>query len=105
MSILITNIKELVNIEEIPMSFVAGKEMSELKTLKNAWLLIENDRIKDFGSMETLPYDLQSRLSDSGIKHYELFNTTSSPPHIPTSPPAPLSPPAPPSPQVTGHES
>ncbi|MBE0647784.1 MAG: imidazolonepropionase [Bacteroidales bacterium] len=50
MAILITNIKELVNIEESPKPLVAGKEMSNLKTLKNAWLLIEGDRIKDFGT-------------------------------------------------------
>lgn len=49
MAILITNIKELVNIEESPKPLVAGKEMSNLKTLKNAWLLIEGDRIKASG--------------------------------------------------------
>jgi imidazolonepropionase len=30
---------------------VAGNAMSKLKTIKNGWLLIEGDRIKDFGTM------------------------------------------------------
>ena len=51
MAILIKNIKELVQVEEKPQPFVAGKAMLKLTTLKNAWLLIEGDRIKDFGEM------------------------------------------------------
>jgi len=50
MSILITNIKELVNIEGSTNAFVAGAKMSQLKTLKNAWLLIAGGRINDFGA-------------------------------------------------------
>ncbi len=99
-SILITNIKELVNIEENPKPLVAGKEMSHLKTLKNAWLLIEGDKIKDFGSMDTIPSEIQSSLSATGIKHYELFENNSPPSLL--SPPTSLSPPSPP---VMGHES
>jgi len=48
--ILITNIKELVLIEDQPAPFVAGGAMSILKTLKNAWLLIEAGRIKEYGT-------------------------------------------------------
>jgi len=48
--ILIFNIKELVAIDDSNRSFVAGKEMSTLTTLKNAWLLIEGDKIKDYGT-------------------------------------------------------
>ncbi|MBN1199025.1 MAG: imidazolonepropionase [Bacteroidales bacterium] len=48
--ILITHIKELINVDETPRAFVAGNEMSKLKTLKDAWLLIEDGRIKDFGT-------------------------------------------------------
>ncbi len=54
MSILITNIKELIQVEETPRTWVAGKEMSEIKTIKNAWLLTQGDRIADFGTMENL---------------------------------------------------
>lgn len=49
MAILITNIKELVHVEETPHLLAAGREMSQLNTLKNAWLLIEGERIVDFG--------------------------------------------------------
>lgn len=51
MAILIKNIKELVQVEEKPRMMVSGKAMSKLKTIQNAWLLIEGDRIKDFGEM------------------------------------------------------
>lgn len=54
MSILITNIKELIQIEESPKNFVSGKEMSELNTLKNSWLFIKNGIIQSFGSMDQL---------------------------------------------------
>jgi imidazolonepropionase len=51
MPILITNIKELVQVEKIPGPNVAGKEMSTLHTIKNAWLFIRDGRINDFGEM------------------------------------------------------
>lgn len=54
MSILITNIKELIQIEESPKNFISGKEMSELNTLKNSWLFIKNGLIQSFGSMDQL---------------------------------------------------
>ena len=51
MSILITNIKEIIQVEEKPQLFVAGSAMSKLKTIKNGWLQIEGNRIRDFGVM------------------------------------------------------
>jgi imidazolonepropionase len=51
MSILIKNIKEIVQVEDKPQRMVAGKAMSKLKTIQNGWLLIEGERIKDFGTM------------------------------------------------------
>ncbi|MBN1822001.1 MAG: imidazolonepropionase, partial [Prolixibacteraceae bacterium] len=53
--ILLKNIKELIQIREKPVKFVAGKEMAILPTLKNAFLLIQDNRIKDFGPMEKIP--------------------------------------------------
>ncbi len=55
MSILIINIKELIQVEEKAAKWVAGKDMAEIKTIKNAWLLTKDDVIKDFGSMDKLP--------------------------------------------------
>lgn len=55
MQILITNIKELLQIREMTVTKVSGSEMAVLPKLKNAWLLIENDCIADFGTMENCP--------------------------------------------------
>ena len=55
MTTLITNIKELLQVEEQPKEMVCGKDMKVLPTIKNAFLFIENDCIKDFGSMDNLP--------------------------------------------------
>lgn len=52
MKILISNIKELFQVEERPRDFVAGKEMNTLSSLKSAWLYIEDGIIKDFGLMK-----------------------------------------------------
>ena len=52
MAILITNIKELLQIRESIIKKVSGKEMKTLPTLKNAFVLIEDDTIIDFGKME-----------------------------------------------------
>lgn len=55
MRLLIKNIKELLQVREQPVIKVSGKEMKELPTIKNAWLLVENDKIADFGAMEDIP--------------------------------------------------
>ncbi|PHS52228.1 MAG: imidazolonepropionase [Lutibacter sp.] len=55
MTTLITNIKELLQVEITPKEMVCGKEMNILPTLKNAFLLIEDTIIKDFGPMENAP--------------------------------------------------
>ena len=55
MDVLFTNIKELVQIREITVDFLSGKEMNTLPTIKNAFLLVENGLISDFGLMENCP--------------------------------------------------
>ncbi|MFH6996003.1 imidazolonepropionase [Flavobacterium sp. FlaQc-48] len=52
---LITNIQELLQVRKTSVSKVSGKEMAILPTIKNAFLLITDDLISDFGSMENLP--------------------------------------------------
>lgn len=54
MKTLIINIKQLVQVEESPATWVAGKDMSHLNIIPNAWLLIENEHIADFGEMKNL---------------------------------------------------
>jgi len=55
MSKLFTHIQELVGIETISRHKVSGSEMKELHTIKDAFLLIENGLIADFGTMDTMP--------------------------------------------------
>lgn len=59
MQILILNIKKLVQVEEKPTLWKAGNEMSKLKVIDNAYLLLDNGLIADFGSMSKVP-DLSS---------------------------------------------
>ncbi len=65
MKILITNIAELLQVRENNISKVSGKEMAELPLLKNAWLLTEDNRIADFGTMETCPQIQDAQIIDA----------------------------------------
>lgn len=55
MSLLVKNIGTIVGIDESGRLKVEGKAMAEIATLENAWLLAEDGRIKDYGTMESLP--------------------------------------------------
>lgn len=55
MHLLLTNIKELLQVRKEPISKVSGADMKTLPTIKNAWLLIKDDVIKDFGNMAEMP--------------------------------------------------
>lgn len=55
MQTLIINIKELLQVREISVTKVSGKEMAVLPTIKNGFLLLDNDVIADFGPMENCP--------------------------------------------------
>ncbi len=52
---LITNIKALVGVHPKETHFLRGSELNQLPILENAWLLLENGLIKDFGPMGSLP--------------------------------------------------
>ncbi|MDT7832159.1 imidazolonepropionase [Flavobacteriaceae bacterium S356] len=54
MTTLFLNIKELIQIRQPSVMKVSGKEMSILPTIKNAFLLIKDDLILDYGSMSDL---------------------------------------------------
>ncbi|MBO4751677.1 MAG: imidazolonepropionase [Bacteroidales bacterium] len=51
---LIKNIKQIVGIDRTNRLRLQGKEMSQLETLSNAYLIIEDDKIKAFGPMSEL---------------------------------------------------
>jgi imidazolonepropionase len=55
MKTLITNIQELLQIRDTAIKKVSGEEMAVLPSIKNAFLIIEDDCIADFGSMENCP--------------------------------------------------
>ncbi|MCV2483316.1 imidazolonepropionase [Flavobacterium sp. SH_e] len=52
---LITNIQELLQVRETSITKVSGSEMAKLPTIKNAFLVLKDNLIEDFGSMENLP--------------------------------------------------
>ena len=55
MTTLIINIKELLQVRDSSILKVSGVEMAVLPTIKNAYLVIKNGLISDFGSMDQLP--------------------------------------------------
>ena len=55
MTLLFKNIKELVQVRENSIAFVSGEEMKELPSIKNAYLLVKNGLIADFGTMDECP--------------------------------------------------
>jgi imidazolonepropionase len=54
MKLLLENIKELVQVEDNEVDFRAGKDMAKVKTLKNAFLIIRDEIIEEFGTMDQL---------------------------------------------------
>ncbi|SHF60048.1 imidazolonepropionase [Salegentibacter echinorum] len=51
---LFINIKELIQVREKPVEKLSGKEMKELPGIKNAWLLVKDHKIADYGEMNAL---------------------------------------------------
>jgi len=62
---LFKNIKELIQVRDKPISFVAGKEMKLLPTIKNAFLVIENGLISNYGEMKDCPSNSFSETIDA----------------------------------------
>ncbi|MCB0401968.1 MAG: imidazolonepropionase [Flavobacteriales bacterium] len=53
--IIIKNIKELIQVEDNPQPKKRGKEMAELRTIKDAWVAIEDGIIVGYGEMFDFP--------------------------------------------------
>ena len=67
MSILIINIKELLQVRNTNVTIVKGSDMQILPTLKNAYVLIEHDTIVEFGSMDDYPfYEIDTVIDAAG---------------------------------------
>ncbi len=74
MSLLLTNIKSLLQVRDNNVSYVAGKQMQELPQIDNAFLLIgDNGRIKDYGSMDKCPADFDEKLDLTGQYVFPTF--------------------------------
>jgi imidazolonepropionase len=56
MKTLFINIKELLQIRDQSIKKVSGSEMAILPSIKNAFLVIENNLISDFGEMQTFDF-------------------------------------------------
>ena len=57
MSLLVKNIGCIVGIDESGRTRAAGEEMNNIGMLENAWLLTDNERICDYGTMDALPHE------------------------------------------------
>ncbi len=65
MQTLFINIKELLQVREIPVEKVSGYEMKLLPKIDHAYLLIDNNIITDFGPMENCPSLANAQVVDA----------------------------------------
>lgn len=70
MKLLISNIKTLVQVENEPRRWVAGADMAQLNCINDAYLLIEGERILDFGKMEDMP-DFDEKEGFDAVEEYD----------------------------------
>jgi imidazolonepropionase len=70
---LITNIKGLVGLHSKDKLVLRGGEFDSLPVLENAWLLIEDGLIKDFGLMDSIPSHISNLSSDISAKGRYIF--------------------------------
>ncbi len=63
MKTLFTDIKELVQVRDNPPPYVAGRDMDRLPLLKDAYLLVEDGHIADYGQMG----DLKTQQADKVV--------------------------------------
>ena len=68
MKLLFKNIKELIQVRDKNIAFVSGKEMKTLPTIKNAFLIVENGLICDYGLMKDCPKGHFSETIDTAGK-------------------------------------
>jgi len=73
MSILIKNIKSLVQVEDVIQKLVAGAAMTRINTIENAWLLIDDGIIKDFGPMSICNISAEEVIDASGRMVFPSF--------------------------------
>lgn len=65
-SLLIRNIKTLVQASHTPLAVVRGAQMQQLPQMENAFLLVQDGRISDFGAMDGCPERADDIVDASG---------------------------------------
>lgn len=65
MRTLVKNIKSLVQVEESARKAVYGEAMAEVACIDNAFLIVEDDKIADFGKMEDLKETNADKIVDA----------------------------------------
>jgi len=78
MRTLIHSIHQLHGIREDGLHVLRGKELSQLESLDNAWLLIDNGQIADYGSMSDMPSGDLFRVDAKGGSVIPAFNDSHS---------------------------
>jgi len=68
MAILVKNIKKLVQVEENPVVWRAGKEMQTLHSIEDAYLLTEGETIVDFGKMSDFSTEKLSKIKEKVVE-------------------------------------
>lgn len=66
MKTIFTNIQELAGIDDKHISRLCGADMNTLNTIKEAYLLIEDEKISSFGEMSTCPSNADQTIDCSG---------------------------------------
>ena len=79
---LITNIKGLIGLHPKNKLVLRGSELDHLPVLENAWLLIEDGLIKDFGKMDSFPSSIAHLPSHSAESRYNFPSWCDSHTHI-----------------------
>lgn len=64
---LFTHIKQLILAEKNPSGLRRGKALGEINAIQDAWMLTDDDLIKDFGLMNTLP----DYITKASISNYQ----------------------------------
>ncbi len=68
MKILIKNIQQLLQVRDTAPTRVVGSEMKSLPRIDNAWLLLEDGFIADYGTMESMPHIQAEKVIDASGK-------------------------------------
>lgn len=67
-----TNIKSLVQVEEKPVDRVCGKDMAKLNVIEDAYLIVRDDKIEDFGKMASFEKAMEAYEEEPEVREYDV---------------------------------